>query len=93
MAASTAPATVNCPSATANRASHDRYAEWYWRKQTDPSPKNKTYPIFKKFQDRVYGPNATYQDFANGFTCELFQPANWAEVFKQAGARYATCTR
>ncbi len=73
-------------------AVYDRYAEWYWWKLVDSSRTSKTYPIFKKFQNRVYGPTATYQDFANGFKCELFNPTDWAETFKQSGARYVVLT-
>ena len=80
------------PTARDSVAVYDRYAEWYWQRLLDSSRTNKTYPIFKKFQNRVYGPTATYQDFANGFKCELFNPTDWAETFKQSGARYVVLT-
>ncbi|WP_338872171.1 alpha-L-fucosidase [Spirosoma sp. SC4-14] len=69
---------------------YDRYAEWYWWKSTDP--KSPAYPIFTKFQDRVYGKNFKYQDFAEGFTCELFKPDEWADILKRSGARYVVLT-
>ncbi|WP_288427332.1 alpha-L-fucosidase [uncultured Spirosoma sp.] len=69
---------------------YDRYAEWYWQKSTDP--KSKTYPIFNAFQDRVYGKDFKYQDFVKGFTCELFKPDEWADMFKQSGAKYVVLT-
>jgi alpha-L-fucosidase len=69
---------------------YDRYAEWYWQKSTDP--KSKTYPIFTKFQDRVYGKDFKYQDFVKGFTCDLFKPDEWADLFKQSGAKYVVLT-
>jgi len=69
---------------------YDRYAEWYWQKSTDP--KSKTYPIFTAFQDRVYGKDFNYQDFVKGFTCELFKPDEWADMFKQSGAKYVVLT-
>ncbi len=69
---------------------YDRYAEWYWRKVTDP--KGPTYPIFSKFQDRVYGKDFRYQDFADGFKCEMFRPDEWADMLKQSGAKYVVLT-
>jgi alpha-L-fucosidase len=69
---------------------YDRYAEWYWQKVRDP--KSATYPFFTKFQDRVYGEGFKYQDFVNGFTCDFFQPDEWAGIIKQSGARYVVLT-
>jgi alpha-L-fucosidase len=69
---------------------YDRYAEWYWQKVRDP--KSATYPFFTKFQDRVYGEGFKYQDFVNGFTCDFFQPDEWADLIKQSGARYVVLT-
>lgn len=69
---------------------YDRYAEWYWQKVRDP--KSATYPFFNKFQDRVYGEGFKYQDFVKDFTCDFFQPDEWADVIKQSGARYVVLT-
>ncbi|MCK8492827.1 alpha-L-fucosidase [Spirosoma sp. RP8] len=69
---------------------YDRYAEWYWQKVTDP--KQKTHPLFTKFQDRVYGKDFKYQDFAEDFKCELFNPDEWADIMKQSGAKYVVLT-
>ena len=35
-----------------------------------------------------YGANYKYQDFANSFKAELFDPRQWAELFARSGARY-----
>jgi alpha-L-fucosidase len=80
------------PTARDSVGIYDRYAEWYWRKSTDPNPKNKTYPIFRRFEERTYGPNHKYADFVKGFTCELFKPDEWADLFRQSGARYVVLT-
>ncbi|QKZ15689.1 alpha-L-fucosidase [Spirosoma sp. KUDC1026] len=69
---------------------YDRYAEWYWQKVRDP--KSATYPFFTKFQDRVYGEGFKYQDFVKDFTCDFFQPDEWADVIKQSGAKYVVLT-
>ncbi|GAA4446885.1 alpha-L-fucosidase [Nibrella saemangeumensis] len=69
---------------------YDRYAEWYWRKLTDPNAK--TYPLFTKFHNSVYGEDVKYQDFASQFKAELFNPTEWADVFRQSGAKYVVLT-
>lgn len=37
---------------------------------------------------KTYGENFTYRDFAPLFKAELFDPAEWADLFKKSGARY-----
>ncbi|SDL74940.1 alpha-L-fucosidase [Siphonobacter aquaeclarae] len=69
---------------------YDRYAEWYWKKWSDPTAKS--YPVFQKFHERVYGPNVKYPDFVEGFKAELFNPDEWAKVFEQSGAKYVVLT-
>lgn len=74
------------PSAADGVGIYDRYAEHYWNRI---ERNNET---FLKFHNRVYGPDFTYQDFAEGFKAEMFQPEEWARVFEQAGARYVVLT-
>ncbi len=69
---------------------YDRYAEWYWRKLLDPN--GKTYPFFQAFHEKNYGKDFKYQDFAGQFKAELFQPDEWADIFKQSGAKYVVLT-
>jgi alpha-L-fucosidase len=69
---------------------YDRYAEWYWQGITDKN--RKSYPAFRRFHDKTYGKNFQYQDFAKDFKCELFDPADWANVFNDAGAKYVVLT-
>ena len=62
------------------------YSEWYWRRIHDGQKE------FKAFHDKNYGANFTYQQFENSFKAELYNPDQWAEVFKKSGARYVVLT-
>lgn len=66
--------------------SGDSYSEWYWRRIEE---QNKT---FKAFHDKNYGTDFLYPQFEKQFKAELYHPAQWAEVFKQSGARYVVLT-
>lgn len=67
-----------------------KYAEWYWKRLETPDMEG--HVAFKTFHDRVYGPDVRYQDFAPQFKAELFEPEQWAQVFKDAGAQYVVLT-
>ena len=67
-----------------------RYAEWYWKRSTDPEMGG--YAAFKAFHDRVYGEGTKYPDFAPQFKAEMYDPAAWADVFERAGAKYVVLT-
>jgi alpha-L-fucosidase len=58
--------------------------EWY--------PRNMYRPGTPEFQHHVatYGPQAQfgYKDFIPQFRAEQFNPAQWAELFKQSGAKF-----
>ena len=69
---------------------YEKYAEWYWQRQTDPN--SKTYQSFNDFHNKVYGKDFKYQDFVKDFKAELFKPEDWANVFKQSGAKYVVLT-
>ncbi|GHV49117.1 alpha-L-fucosidase [Bacteroidia bacterium] len=69
---------------------YDCYSEWYWWKLLDKE--NKVHPLFADFHRKHYGENFLYQDFASRFTCELFNPAQWATLFRKAGAKYVVLT-
>jgi alpha-L-fucosidase len=62
------------------------YAEWYWyriqEKQKD----------FMAFHDKNYGSHFAYQQFEPMFKAEMFNPAQWADLFKRSGARYVVLT-
>ncbi|KAJ9592723.1 hypothetical protein L9F63_015603, partial [Diploptera punctata] len=44
------------------------------------------------FMKKNYPPNFTYQDFARDFTAEFYDPEEWAEIFKNSGAKYVVLT-
>lgn len=69
---------------------YDRYAEWYWKGISDPN--RASFKAFTKFHDKAFGKDYKYQDFAKGFTCEMFSPDEWAKVFEESGAKYVVLT-
>ena len=62
----------------------EQYAEWFLR----GLQLNETSRV--GFQQRVYGTDFTYRDYAPLFKTELFDANEWAELFKQSGAKYVT---
>lgn len=69
---------------------YDKYAEWYWNILT-----NSGSPVYKNFNDfhnRVYGSDFKYSSFVKDFKCEMFNPDQWADIFKQSGAKYVVLT-
>jgi alpha-L-fucosidase len=60
------------------------YSEWYqhWLKT------NSHDGLVRKFHEKNYGKNFKYRDFAQMFKAELWQPDDWAKLFKRAGAKY-----
>lgn len=68
---------------------YERYAEWYWSRLSKPS---KNQHFFVDYHNRVFGPDFKYQDFTNFFKAEMFNPDEWAERFKQSGAKYIVLT-
>lgn len=63
------------------------YAEWYYAsvysnyRNNDPD-----------YHATHYGKDFLYRDFAKSFTAELFKPEDWAELFKDSGAKYVVLT-
>ncbi|GMW00953.1 MAG: alpha-L-fucosidase [Candidatus Hydrogenedentota bacterium] len=64
----------------------DRYAEWYWHDMQDKN--GETW----KFHEKTYGASFQYQDFVPLFNAELFNPDEWADIFKRSGAKYIVLT-
>jgi alpha-L-fucosidase len=62
------------------------YSEWYWfrlhEKQKD----------FMNFHIKNFGADFTYPQFEQSFKAELFNPEQWADVFKRSGAKYVVLT-
>lgn len=65
---------------------YECYAEHYWSRLAGK------HPLFMQFHEKNYGADFTYQDFARDFTCEMYKPDEWAQLFKDAGARYVVLT-
>jgi Alpha-L-fucosidase len=63
------------------------YSEWYWRRiRTDKREE------FVDFHNKNFGENFPYEHFEPMFRAELFDPQQWAGVFKNSGARYVVLT-
>src|SRR4051794_8143478 len=57
------------------------YAEWYWNYlEKGPTDKGKPNPTWD-FHVKNYGRTFPYQNFAQMFHAELYDPAYWAKVF------------
>ena len=69
---------------------YEKYAEWYWWSLTNPN--RESYDQFNKIHKAFYGEKTKYQDFVSGFNCDMFEPAEWARIFKQGGAQYIVLT-
>lgn len=63
------------------------YAEWYYARVMD----NKANGGYD-FHRNNYGETFEYRDFAPLFKAELFNPDQWAELFKRSGANYVVLT-
>lgn len=61
------------------------YSEWYLGRLLTG------YKVFQDHHAKHYA-NAPYENFAARFTAENFDPREWAELFKKAGAKYAVLT-
>nr|XP_002124240.2 alpha-L-fucosidase-like [Ciona intestinalis] len=61
--------------------------EWFWWNW-----KGTKNAAIVNFMKRNYPPDFTYPDFAKEFTAELFQPNEWADLFKDSGAQYIVLT-
>ncbi|XP_013776105.1 alpha-L-fucosidase-like isoform X1 [Limulus polyphemus] len=62
-------------------------SEWFWEQWQQRKLKP-----FVDFMDRNYKPNFTYAAFAPSFTCEFYDPEQWADIFNASGARYVVLT-
>ncbi|MGI6341682.1 MAG: alpha-L-fucosidase [Bacteroidales bacterium] len=63
-------------------AGRDKYAEWYLLGSIRGSKFN------KNFEDKYYGENWDYKNYAPYLKGELFDANEWATLFKKAGAKY-----
>jgi len=68
----------------------DGYSEWYWCNYNDSTRQN--YKAVREFHQRTYGKDFTYDQFVPMFKAELFNPDEWAAIFKKSGAKYVVLT-
>ena len=66
-----------------------KYAEWYWARMNENNPYGK---MFLDHHKRIYGDKFQYQDFANDFKAENFNPEDWADLLTASGAKYVVLT-
>jgi alpha-L-fucosidase len=62
------------------------YSEWY-RYRLHEKQKD-----FMAFHNKNYGSSFAYEQFEPMFKAEMFDPNQWADVFKKSGARYVVLT-
>ncbi len=63
-----------------------KYAEWYWHDMQNRE--GETW----KFHAETYGEEFQYQDFAGQWKTDMFDPAQWADIFERSGAKYVVLT-
>lgn len=66
-----------------------QYSEWYWNRITGDKGKNGPWWQYHKAR---YGEDFDYAAFAPMFKAELFDPDQWADVFRRSGAKYVVLT-
>ncbi len=66
--------------------SGESYAEWYWYRIHEGDK------YFKAFHDKNYGADFQYQQFESQFTASMFDPQQWADIFRRSGAKYVVLT-
>ena len=64
------------------------YAEWYWSHLEGGAFDGAT----RRFHEKNYGKNFEYRGFGPMFKAEMFEPDQWADVFKRSGAKYVVLT-
>uniref|UniRef100_A0A914WVT7 Putative alpha-L-fucosidase n=1 Tax=Plectus sambesii TaxID=2011161 RepID=A0A914WVT7_9BILA len=65
----------------------NNHSEWFWSYWQEYKK-----PKYVEFMKKHYKPGFSYADFGPQFTCELFEPDQWADIFKHAGAKYIVLT-
>jgi alpha-L-fucosidase len=69
-----------------------KYAEWYWNSlSAGPTEKGKPNATYQ-FHAKNYGAKFPYQNFAPMFRAEMYDPAYWAKIFEESGAKYIVLT-
>jgi alpha-L-fucosidase len=71
------------------------YTEWYqywWYSHSIFGNNQPDKNAIPDFQSKVYGEASSYYDFARMFKAELYDPKQWADLFKRSGAKYVILT-
>jgi len=68
----------------------DGYSEWYWCNYNDSTRQN--YKAVQEFHNNTYGKDFSYSQFVPLFKAELYNPTEWANIFKRSGAKYLVLT-
>lgn len=63
-------------------------SEWFWYNLQQNNSNNP----YADFVRSNYSSSTKYQDFASQFRAELFQPEEWAKLFRKSGAKYVVLT-
>lgn len=66
--------------------SNNPYAEWYYNSVKVGHGPSYDYHVEK------YGKDFAYENFADMWKAEKFDPCEWAEIFRKAGAKYVVLT-
>jgi alpha-L-fucosidase len=68
------------------------YAEWYgYALRCAPSPEHQPtehQKLYQAFHKKYYGEDFRYEDFVPRFTARHFDADEWAQLFRDAGAKY-----
>mgnify|MGYP001792797476 CR=1 FL=1 len=59
-------------------------SEWFWYTWQQSAPDSP----YRQFMKDNFKPDFAYADFASQFTAEFFNPDQWADLFRDSGARY-----
>lgn len=65
---------------------YEKYAEHYYNRLLNGNQ------LFVDFHEENYGKDFSYNDFAPLFKAQHFDPSQWAQLFKDAGAKYVVLT-
>ncbi|WP_214409200.1 alpha-L-fucosidase [Sphaerisporangium fuscum] len=66
--------------------SHHQYAEWYANTLRIPGSPTRA------FHEAAFGVGTSYEDLADGWTAEAYDPEGWVRLFAECGARYVVPT-
>jgi len=64
-------------------------SEWYLRKLKNPFTDR---GVTRQRHEQLYGSNHPYEAFLSDFTADKWDPNQWAELFRKAGAGYVVFT-